>query len=167
MTKPNRVKQLRVLMSGRPAGWLTQAPNGQVSFSYDDDYATNPAATPLSVGLPLSEIKHGGRGLLAWLANLLPDNILVLERWAQLYQVSPNSPFALLAHVGADCAGAVQFLPEDSLAAHGGGGLEPLSEDDVARRLDDLAVDPAAWTPQHEGGQFSLAGSQAKFALRF
>ena len=161
-----RVKRLRVLMSGQEAGWLRQAPNGQVTFTYDDGYAADPASTPLSVGFSLGEPKHSGSRLTAWLTNLLPDNARVLERWAQRYQVSPNSPFALLAHVGADCAGAVQFVPEDRLDKRKEGGRTLLTEQDIAGRLDELAVDPAAWTPQHEGGQFSLAGAQAKFALR-
>jgi serine/threonine-protein kinase HipA len=158
--------QLRVLMSGANAGWLRRDVSGRVSFRYDESYIATRGATPLSVLLPLAERPYAGRSLDAWLANLLPDNARVLDRWAANFQVSANSPFSLLAHVGADCAGAVQFIPENRLDQAGAGGLEPLTELEVGRRLAALAGDPAAWTPLHEGGQFSLAGAQPKIALR-
>ncbi|PRY35082.1 serine/threonine-protein kinase HipA [Geodermatophilus tzadiensis] len=159
--------QLRVLMSGQPAGWLRRDEQGRVSLRYDTAYASSRTATPLSIKLPLTEEEHRGRPLLAWLANLLPDNDRVLARWAAKYQVSAGSPYALLAHVGADCAGAVQFLREDQLEQVPQGGLTPLTDAEVGDLLRALAADPAAWTPLHEGGQFSLAGAQAKVALHW
>jgi serine/threonine-protein kinase HipA len=80
--------------------------------------------------------------------------------------VSARNPFALLSHVGEDCAGAAQFVPaqrvEALLAADG--GVRWLSDDEVAERLRILRRDPTAWHV-HDTGQFSLAGAQAKTAL--
>jgi hypothetical protein len=45
--------------------------------------------------------------------GLLPDNERVLDRWAKKFQVSARNVFALISHVGADCAGAVQFVTTD------------------------------------------------------
>lgn len=159
--------RLRVVMSGQPAGWLRRDPHGSVSLQYDTQYATGSTATPLSVALPLVEAAHRGAHLNAWLANLLPDNDRVRQRWATQYQVSASSPYALLAHVGADCAGAVQFLREDQLDQVDQGGLTLLTDEQVGELLAALVADPAAFTPLHEGGQFSLAGGQAKVALRW
>jgi serine/threonine-protein kinase HipA len=59
----------------------------------------------------------------------------------------------------------VQFLPEDNVAS-GEGQLVPINETGIAARLRKLRTDPGAWTPRHAAGQFSLAGAQAKIALR-
>jgi len=90
----------------------------------------------------------------------------VLERWARTYQVSAQNPFALLRHVGEDCAGAAQFVvPErvDALA-EGKGGVDWLDDAGVAGRIRALHSDPTAWHAASTG-QFSLAGAQAKTAL--
>ena len=47
--------------------------------------------------------------------GLLPDNERVLDRWAKKFQVSARNVFALISHVGEDCAGAVQFVTPDRL----------------------------------------------------
>jgi serine/threonine-protein kinase HipA len=68
--------------------------------------------------MPLAALEHGDTPVRPFLWGLLPDNERVLERWAQTYHVSASNPFALLRHVGEDCAGAAQFVrPErvDSL----------------------------------------------------
>ena len=48
----------------------------------------------------------------------------------------------------------------------GDGGVNWLTNDDVADRLRILRRDPAAWHGR-DSGQFSLAGAQAKIALHF
>lgn len=139
--------------------------HGAVTFAYEPEYAADPDSTPLSISMPLSVLRHGRRVVEPLLSNLLPDNERVLERWGQEFQVSPNSPFRLLEHVGGDVAGAARLLrpgtDEDA------GSIEWLSEQDVAAVLAELAPDPAAWTPRHALGHFSLAGAQAKTALRW
>ncbi|MGE3709348.1 MAG: HipA N-terminal domain-containing protein [Hyphomicrobiaceae bacterium] len=46
---------------------------------------------------------------------MLPDNELVLDRWAKKFQVSARNAFALISQVGVDCAGAAQFVRQDRL----------------------------------------------------
>ncbi|HEV2361655.1 MAG TPA: HipA domain-containing protein, partial [Acidimicrobiales bacterium] len=81
------------------------------------------------------------------------------------FGVSANSPFGLLSHVGEDCAGAVQFVRPERLAALGPGGVEWLDEESLRDRIERLRFDPASWLDTDSQGQFSLAGAQAKFAL--
>src|SRR5262249_42801651 len=100
--------------------------------------------------------------------GLLPENPLVIDRWARHFQVSPADPFALLAHVGEDCPGAVQLVPTERVDAMLRGRaprVQWLSEAEVAERLRLLRVDAAAWRRPTDTGQFSLAGAQPKTAL--
>jgi serine/threonine-protein kinase HipA len=97
---------------------------------------------------------------------LLPDNEGVLERWARTFHASAANSFALLAHVGEDCAGAVQLVRPDRVepVLAGEGHVEWLDDADVAEHIALLKRDPTAWHTNHDG-QFSLAGAQAKTAL--
>jgi hypothetical protein len=86
-------------------------------------------------------------GHIAYLLGLLPDNDKVLERWARTYHASARNPFALLGHVGEDCAGAVQFITPDRVESQLAreGGVTWMSEAEVADRIRLLRRDPAAW----------------------
>lgn len=158
-------KVLVVLLGGQRIGTVTEE-RGEFSFDYADDYRANPQVTPLSLSMPTSSKGYGDPLVRPFLWGLLPDSEQVIERWARSYQVSPRNPFALLRHVGADCAGAAQFVAPDDVERllAGEGGLDWLDEAEVARRLRTLRRDPAAWHLSATG-QFSLAGAQAKTAL--
>ncbi len=163
-----RPKQLEVILDGRIAGHLVQDRYGRLSFTYDEDYRADPDATPLSLSMTLTRREHPHRVLDSFLRGLLPENPYVLDRWAAQFRVSAQSPFALLAHVGEDVAGAVQFvLPERVEQATSGGELVPVDEGYIADRLHGLMLDRAAWNDSNYPGQFSLAGAQSKFALHF
>jgi serine/threonine-protein kinase HipA len=161
-------RALVVLMDRRRVGLVTMDGVGRFAFAYDGDWLDSGDATPLSLSLPLMAEQHSDGPVRAFLWGLLPDNERVLERWARTYQVSAGNPFALLRHVGEDCAGAAQFArPEraDALVV-GDGEVRWLGEDDVAHRLRVLRGDPSAWHVDGTG-QFSLAGAQAKTALHY
>lgn len=159
---------LIVLLAGAPVGKLIRARNGDLTFRYDDTWRTTREAIPLSLSMPLTSAVHGTEAVEPFLWGLLPDNEIVLTRWAQRFQVSARNVFALITHVGEDCAGAVQFVrPErlDVILNAPGMEVEWLSEGDVAARLRDLRADHAAWRLPRDNGQFSLAGAQPKTAL--
>lgn len=159
-------KALAVLLYDRLAGELTRD-NGRLTFRYDPSYTADLGATPLSLSMPLEQPQHGHAVVEPFLLGLLPDNDAVLRRWARTFGVRPNNPFALLAYVGEDCAGAVQFVRPDRVDQLGAGGVEWLDEAQVAERLRQLRQDPTAWQLTGSTGQFSLAGAQAKTALHF
>jgi serine/threonine-protein kinase HipA len=78
--------------------------------------------------------------------------------------------FSLIACVGEDCAGAVQFVQPARLNAILGAAAPPiewLDAKEIAKRLRALREDPSAWRAPRDTGQFSLAGAQPKTALLF
>ncbi|MET0491748.1 MAG: type II toxin-antitoxin system HipA family toxin [Actinoplanes sp.] len=158
--------ELIVMLSGRRVATLTQGAGGGLTLEYDDKWTQAPDAIPVSLSMPTSVRVHTGGVVRAFCQGLLPDSDRVLERWARDFQVSAGNPYALLRHVGEDCAGAVQFVrPERvDLLLSEKGDVVPLTEERIAERLRTLRGDPSAWHLAGTG-QFSLAGAQAKTAL--
>ncbi len=162
--------ELVALLAGQVVGRVRKDRQGRISFVYDEDWRRARGAYPLSLSMPLTAATHGAGRIEAYLWGLLPDNEFILARWAKRFQVSARNVFALIANVGEDCAGAVQFARPDRLDAllrEGPGEVEWLSEADVAERIRTLRVDQAAWRIARDTGQFSLAGAQPKTALLF
>lgn len=163
-----RTDELVVLIAGDPAGVLHRSRNA-ITFAYDREYLDEFESTPLSTAIPIDQRVHTGEHIAAWIDGLLPDNERVRFLWGREFGVNEHLPFDLLGtRVGHDCAGAVQFCrPEDfdGLMARGG-SRHPVTDDDIADHLCELADDSARWhRPSALGGRFSLGGAQAKFAL--
>jgi serine/threonine-protein kinase HipA len=162
------VTELVALLGGKEIGRVHSDTHGRLTFIYDDRWREAPDAYPLSLSMPLAAKEHGRTVVEAFLWGLLPDNERVLSRWAAKFQVSARNVFALISHVGEDCAGAVQFVAPERLDAIRRGKedkVEWLDEADIAERLQTLREDHAAWRLPRDTGQFSLAGAQPKTAL--
>lgn len=162
--------ELIALLNGIRMGRVIRDKRGRLGLIYEEEWRAARNAYPLSLSMPLAAAEHGHRPVEAYLWGLLPDSDAVLERWAKRFQVSARNPFALLGHVGEDCAGAVQFVRPDRLDAVLGQGpaeIEWLDEKDIAERLRMLRADRAAWRIPRDTGQFSLAGTQPKTALLY
>lgn len=159
---------LVVLMAGQLMGRVELDAKQRLRFIYDDAWREARGAYPLSLSMPLAASVHEHAVMESFLWGLLPDNEFVLSRWAQRFQVSPRNVFALLSHVGEDCAGAAQFIrPErlDDVMTASGGVVDWLDEKSIGERLRDLRSDHSAWRLPHDAGQFSLPGAQPKTAL--
>ncbi len=160
-------EEVVALLDGAVVGTVRRR-RDRLSFVYDAGWRSSPTAYPLSLSLPLAAAEHPHAPIAAYLWGLLPDNEQILERWARRFHVSARNVFALIAHVGEDCAGAVQFVHRDRVALFTGevpGKIEWLDESAIAERLRDLRSDQSAWRRQSDAGQFSLAGAQPKTAL--
>jgi serine/threonine-protein kinase HipA len=160
--------ELVALLDGKEIGRVHNDARGRLTFVYNDEWRKAPDAYPLSLSMPLAAKEHGPSVIRAFLWGLLPDNEIVLGRWATKFQVSARNVFALISHVGEDCAGAVQFVtPErlDAIRSVKEDKVEWLGEPDIAKRLQMLRDDHAAWRLPRDTGQFSLAGAQPKTAL--
>jgi serine/threonine-protein kinase HipA len=161
-------RHLDILFDGQPMAKVQRDRRNRLLFQYDLRWLDSPGAIPLSISLPLSARDHASDTVEAFIWGLLPDNEFVLERWAKNFHVSARNPFALIANVGEDCAGAVQFVRPEKLRAFLSdrpSKVEWLTESQVAERLRALRRDQAAWRMPRDTGRFSLAGAQAKTAL--
>lgn len=128
-------------------------------------YVAQGADISTSMSSLVEEHPHAVAG--PWLNGLLPDNDLVVQRWARQMQVAPNA-FALLGSpIGLDCAGAVQFTPDDAdLPADRDSGVAWMDDDRRATLGAQLYSDRTGWGEAGRTGRFSLAGAQSKVALR-
>ncbi|MDQ8195099.1 type II toxin-antitoxin system HipA family toxin [Coraliomargarita sp. SDUM461004] len=159
-------RQLHVFLNETPMGTLSRARGGKLSFIYSEDYLNREAPVPLSLTMPLDDRRYSHEKVHTWLWGLLPDNELVLARWAQRFQVSPSSAFGLLEGMGEDCAGAVRFIRPEKFDQAEKGGKQVVTESEIERRLRELRKGPALGREPDDRGQFSLAGAQSKTALQ-
>jgi len=142
------------------------ADQARLRFTYDPSWRDVAGNWPVSLSLPLSQAVHTdqrrvtARPVTNFLFGLLPDNPSTIERWARYFGVGRHDPLALLREIGADCPGGVSFArPADE------GWEEPLDHQQMSREMRRLQESlPSILEGDH--GQFSLAGAQAKTALR-
>lgn len=163
------VKTLVVYLDGLKCGKLEQSPSGNTTFRYEEEYRLKDDSTPLSLSMPLAASMHKKRAILPFLQGLLPDSEQALEAISRRYSVSTRSPFALLEHVGADVAGAVQILPPevespDAIGSRAKSGT--VNEAEIGVMLKQVLKEYAEGVPFFGSvGNFSLAGAQPKIAL--
>jgi serine/threonine-protein kinase HipA len=160
--------ELIAILDGRETGRVARETGGRLSFTYDEEWRAADNAYPLSISMPLALTRHGHAKIDPFLWGLLPDNEMVLDHWAQKFHVSARNAFSLIANVGEDCAGAVQFVRPERLEVILGQAppqIEWLDEAAIAQRLRALREDHSAWRIPRDTGQFSLAGAQPKTAL--
>ena len=157
-------KNLKVLLTDKVIGAVTQRISGNYRFEYTSEWQRNPRHIPLSRSMPLQQHRHGTRPITNFMWGLLPENERILDEWANRFHVSARNPFALLAAVGEDCPGAVQLVLPD-VELHRRENVKRLTRTELEARIIALKNDPGAGRLAQDTGQFSLAGAQAKTAL--
>ncbi|MDA8289295.1 MAG: type II toxin-antitoxin system HipA family toxin [Actinomycetota bacterium] len=160
-------KELHLMMGDRLLGVLVQtADTGRLELKYDDAYLSDESATPLSISMPKAPLTYRDRALRPFLLGLLPDNDQILQRWGARFGVSWHNPFALLAEVGEDVAGAVRFIRPERLKDVSEDSVAWLDDKTMERLLRQVRLDPGGWVESEDDrGRFSLAGAQSKIAL--
>jgi serine/threonine-protein kinase HipA len=119
----------------------------------------------VSLSLPLREERYIGAPVTNVFDNLLPDSDTIRRRVAQRVGADGIDAFSLLATLGHDCVGALQFLPEGADPGPAG-AIEgvPLSDDELAELVANLAEAPLG-VGADEDFRISIAGAQEKTAL--
>lgn len=151
---------LNVWLHGEHLGELQRLRNGANRLRFDADALRRwgTGTRLLSYSLPLTSKRVESASLDAWLDNLLPEGP-VRAQLEQQHGVRPSDAFGLLAHIGAECAGAIQFTHQDDPPT---GRLVPLDEAEVNRIVTDL---PTLSPPEGESISASLGGVQSKILL--
>lgn len=156
---------LNVLTNNRLVGRLEKEPSGAVSFQYDASWLDWEHAFAASLSLPLRKAAYRGALVNAVFDNLLPDHADIRRRIAERTGAEGTDPYSLLARIGRDCVGAMQFLPDgEAIDASGEIQAEPLGDDDIERLLADLKGAPLGIDPEQDF-RISIAGAQEKTAL--
>lgn len=162
-------RELSAYLDGVLTGTFSMTGAGALGFRYDEKYRLSSTATPMSMSMPLQRADHKNRVALPFLQGLLPDNAQALSAIGSTYGVSANSPFALLEHVGADVAGALQLLPPETPSPDASCTritARAVSESEIGRMLNDAIEEYRDGKPiSAREGRFSLAGAQPKIAL--
>lgn len=155
--------ELEVWLFDRRVGSLSLV-NGRLSFAYAPDWLALPQATALSYSLPLQAQPFDDHQTRPFFAGLLPEGQM-RRLIAQQFQVSGQNDFALLDHIGGECAGAVTFLepgqalPQTSATED----VEWLGDEKLLAILDELPRRPML--AGDDGLRLSLAGAQDKLPV--
>ena len=158
---------LNVYLNARLVGRLRRQASGANDFQYDPAWLSWEHALPVSLSLPLREDRYTGDPVIAVFDNLLPDSDVIRRRLAERVRADGSDAYSLLARVGRDCVGALQFLP-DGVEPGPAGTVEgrPVGEDYIARKIGDLTATPLG-VDEDEEFRISLAGAQEKTASLF
>ncbi|MCB1397885.1 MAG: type II toxin-antitoxin system HipA family toxin, partial [Rhodobacteraceae bacterium] len=159
---------LRVYLNNRRVGTLTRDAGGAIGFVYDAGWLGWEHALPVSLSLPLRETPWRGAPVAAVFENLLPDSDRLRRLIAERVGARGSDAFSLLARIGQDCVGALQFVPGEAEAPDTTGALtgEPVDGAAIARILTGLGQAPLGLA-RDDAFRISLAGAQEKTALLY
>jgi serine/threonine-protein kinase HipA len=96
-----------------PIGQLARLPDSTTAFAYTDDWLAQPSSFPISLSLPVRTEPHGDAISRAFFNNLLHENDQ-LDQVLRLHGLERNDVVGILAHLGADCPGAISCLLTDA-----------------------------------------------------
>jgi serine/threonine-protein kinase HipA len=158
---------LNVYLNARLVGRLRRESSGAIDFQYDNDWLAWSNAIPVSVSLSLREDRYIGDPVLAVFENLLPDNDDIKRRVAERSQAGGADAYHLLAAIGRDCVGALQFLPEGVDPGKAGTiDARAVTDQEIADTVSNLVRNPLGIGADQEF-RISLAGAQEKTALLY
>ena len=165
MGRPRITADLHLFMNGQKVGCLTRTAVGQLRLEYGDAWLHAELRRPLSLSMPLSQKIYIGDVVENFFDNLLPDSQPIRSRIQARFGAKRNRCFDLLWHVGRDCVGALQLLPEDTAAINVRRiDVEELTDLQIAEVLRNYATMPLGMKGDDDF-RISIAGAQEKTAL--
>lgn len=140
--------------------------NGRLGFEYVPEWLQRPSAMALSCSLPLQTEPFDDHIARPFFAGLLPEGKM-RQLIAQQLHVSGQNEFALLDHLGGECAGAVTFLEQGTALPQfpQGDDVQWLKDEELVGLLDELPHRPMM--AGKDGLRLSLAGAQDKLPVVF
>ncbi|HVD39564.1 MAG TPA: type II toxin-antitoxin system HipA family toxin [Solirubrobacterales bacterium] len=161
------MNELVVYLHGVEVGTLERLPQARLRFAYATEYVEAESA-PVSLSLPLREEPFEDDECGPFFQGLLPEGDF-LRAVARVFHVSADNPFAVLAAIGGECAGAISLGPTEGPAP--GTVTHPprwLDETELRQLLADLPERPLALlddAEDDEGIRISLAGAHDKIGV--
>lgn len=164
MGRPRITADLHLYMNGQRVGRLTRTSVGQLRFEYHQAWLQSEMRRPLSLSMPLGQRVYSGDVVENFFDNLLPDSQPIRSRIQARFSARSNRCFDLLWHVGRDCVGALQLLPEEaaSIDVRRIDAVE-LTNSQIADILRNYATMPLGMND--DDFRISIAGAQEKTAL--
>ncbi|WP_192021939.1 type II toxin-antitoxin system HipA family toxin [Shewanella sp. WPAGA9] len=158
---------LDIYMNGYLVGEFTKSPTGSHVFQYASQWLDTPGCRPISLSMPLRAQSYIGDEVYNFFDNLLPDNVEVRNRIVARHNAQSTQAFDLLAKVGQDSVGALQFVP------HGQQALDvktieykPLTKLVLENILKGYQSNiPLGMLTGEDDFRISIAGAQEKTAL--
>ncbi|CAN5384224.1 type II toxin-antitoxin system HipA family toxin [soil metagenome] len=162
------IRSLNVWLHGVRIARLSEPSRFRLRLDFTDDAldAFGEGSRVLSLRLPISrapiiDTRQAGSGLIvsSFIEGLLPEGN-VRQHVAAEAGIPVTDTMGLLRRVGAECAGAVQILPDE--IAPDVGHVRALTDEEITRLIADL---PTYHLPDGTTPQASLAGIQDKVLL--
>ncbi|MFC3723106.1 type II toxin-antitoxin system HipA family toxin [Neoaquamicrobium sediminum] len=168
MARRRTYEPLRVYLNNRLVGFFSKETSGALEFQYDQSWLDWEHTLPISLSLPLRETPFRGKPVIAVFDNLLPDSDALRRRVAEKVGARGTDAYSMLAAIGHDCVGALQFIPADDEAIDATGTIKGEAVDDAAidRLLRGLAQAPLGLS-RDDDFRISIAGAQQKTALLY
>jgi serine/threonine-protein kinase HipA len=167
MAKKRTRIPLNVLLNDRLVGQLRRQASGAIDFQYDPTWLEWEHTFPVSLSLLLREERYIGDPVIAVFDNLLPDNHDVRRAVAARQHADGIDAYSLLAAIGRDCVGALQFVPAGEDAGKAGViNAVPISDQEIAEKLTNLATAPLGMGDDRDF-RISIAGAQEKAAFLY
>ncbi|WP_045392670.1 type II toxin-antitoxin system HipA family toxin [Falsirhodobacter sp. alg1] len=158
---------LDVYMNRRRVGQFYRDPGGAYVFAYAAEWLEWENTLPISRSLPLRTERYAGQPVMAVFDNLLPDNDDIRRRVAERVGADGLDAYSLLARIGRDCVGALQFLSEGEVPEPGERLTgAPMTDDQIAVMLQNLRQTPLGISRENDF-RISVAGAQEKTALLY
>lgn len=154
---------LNVFLGEVLVGQLEQDASGTTRFHYTQEWLDSPEAVPISNSLPLHGEPFSRNETRPFFSGVLPEgesrNLI-----AKMFGISDENDFALLARIGAECAGAVSLLPPGEFPVAAKPNYRKIRLQELVGNLRELPRNPLL--AREKGIRLSLAGAQGKLAVR-
>ncbi|MGO3717452.1 MAG: HipA N-terminal domain-containing protein, partial [Glutamicibacter arilaitensis] len=135
---------------GQPVGILQQDHSGNRKFQFVPQESRQ---ARLSLAMPYRETPYQRSITDPFIEGLIPEGEAVRQSFADDFGISAKNPFALLEHIGFECAGAVQFVRPDEIdeLTRSAGELVACNDKEIGQRIRALSSSPkGSWTVSRE-----------------
>lgn len=161
-----RSSTLKVLMNGQLVGHLRGDSRGVLTFAYTESWLSSENRRPISLSMPLAGRQYSGHTVENFFDNLLPDSQPIRSRLQARIGAESSRCFDLLTHIGRDCVGALQLLPEAEDADVQRIQATPVTESQIETILQNYRTMPLG-VDMEADFRISIAGAQEKTAFLF